>query len=198
MYVFGITGGVGSGKSRVMEYLETTHGARVLLMDNLGHELMAKGAVCYNPILDLFGPEVLAEDGEFDRKAIGAKVFADRELLEKLNAIVHPAVKRRVEQLLEEAMQQGVDFFFMESALILEEKYDSMCDELWFVYAEESVRRDRLKESRGYSEEKIDLILKNQLSEEEFRSHCSFVINNSGDIEETKKQIDERMKQYEI
>lgn len=198
MYIFGITGGVGSGKSRVLEYLESAHRAKVLKMDNLGHELMAKGACCYQPILELFGPEVLKEDGEFDRAVIGTKVFADRELLEKLNAIVHPAVKRTVDERVENAMQQGVDFFFMESALLIEEKYDQMCDELWFIYTEEPVRRARLKETRGYSDKKINLILSNQLSEEEFRSKSHFVINNSGSFEETEAQIDAKMKAYEV
>ncbi len=198
MYLFGITGGVGSGKSRVMEYLEQTYGARVLLMDLLGHELMQQGAPCYEPILKLFGPEVLNEDGSFNRSLIGKLVFADRSLLEQLNAIVHPAVRIRVTELIEEARQQGVKFFFMESALIIEEKYDEMCDELWYVYAEESVRRERLKESRGYSDEKIDLMLKNQLSEEVFRSRSSFVIDNSSSFDHSKEQIDARMRQYEI
>lgn len=196
MVTFGITGGVGSGKSLVMDYLEKAYGARVLLMDNLGHELMKKGAVCYDPILALFGSSVVAEDGEFNRKAIGKIVFSDKEMLEKLNAIVHPAVRRCVEQLVEEARQQGSDFFFMESALILEEKYDAMCDELWYVYAEEAVRRERLKASRGYSDEKIDQMLKNQLSEDEFRSRSNFVINNSGDFEVSKAQIDAKMKEF--
>ncbi|MDO4617715.1 MAG: dephospho-CoA kinase [Lachnospiraceae bacterium] len=198
MYIFGITGQVGAGKSEIIRYLETAHGARVLLMDLLGHELMAKGAPCYEPILALFGADVLLEDGELNRRAIGARAFSDAELLEKLNGIVHPAVKARVDSLLEEAMQQGVDFFFMESALLIEEKYDEICDEVWYVYAEESVRRERLKESRGYSDEKIDLMLHNQLSEEVFRAHASFVIDNNGSPEQFQEQIDARMKQYEI
>lgn len=197
MLVFGITGGVGAGKSQVMQYLETAHGARVLLMDNLGHDLMAKGAVCYDPILQLFGPEVLLENGEFNRKAIGAKVFADRELLEKLNAIVHPAVKKEVIRRVAAAREEGVKCFFMESALLLEEKYDAMCDELWYIYTKEEVRRERLKASRGYSDEKIDQMLNNQASEELYRSHCSFEINNSGNFAETQAQIDARMQKYE-
>ncbi len=198
MYVIGITGGVGAGKSSIMSYLEGQYHGRILLMDNLGHELMAKGAVCYKPILDLFGTDFLKEDGELDRRAIGREVFANEELLEKLNAIVHPAVRLRVDEILEEAMQQGADFFFMESALLLNEKYDENCDEVWYVYAEESVRRERLKESRGYSDEKIDLMIGNQLPDEVFRSRCSFVIDNSGSFDSAREQIDARMKQYEI
>ncbi|MDO4490277.1 MAG: dephospho-CoA kinase [Lachnospiraceae bacterium] len=198
MYVFGITGEVGSGKSTVIEYLQQVHGARVLLMDLLGHEVMARGGICYQEVLDLFGPEFLKEDGELDRKAIGKVVFADQEKLEKLNSIVHPAVRIRVEQLVEEARLQGAEFMFMESALLLEEKYDEMCDELWYVYAKESVRRERLKESRGYSDEKIDQMISNQQSEEMFRSRSNFIIDNSHSFESAKAQIDARMKQYEI
>lgn len=195
MHIFGITGGVGSGKSTVLEYLEQKFGARILLMDLVGHELMAKGAMCYQPILELFGPAVLKEDGEFDRKAIGALVFADKELLEKLNAIVHPAVKTTVIQRIEQAREEGVEFFFMESALLVEEKYDLMCEELWFVYAKEAVRRERLKSSRGYTDEKIDQMLKNQMTEDEYRAKGTFVIDNSGDFLATQLQIDEKMKQ---
>ncbi len=198
MHVFGITGQVGAGKSEIMGYLEEAYGAGILLMDQLGHELMVKGGACYDRILQLFGPEVLLDNGELDRKAIGARGFADRSLLDRLDAIVHPEVRILVRQRMEEAEKQDVTFFFMESALLLEEKYDEICDEVWYVYAEESVRRARLKASRGYSDEKIDLMLKNQLSEEEFRSRCTFVIDNSGSISHAEEQIDARMKQYEI
>ncbi len=198
MHLFGITGEVGAGKSQVMAYLESAWNAEILLMDNIGHEVMAKGAVCYEPILELFGESILLDSGELDRKAIGRLVFADRQLLEKLNAIVHPAVRRAVNERIRQAEKRGVSFFFMESALIFEEKYDEMCDEVWYVYAEESVRRKRLKENRGYSDEKIDLMLKNQLPEEVFRSRCSFLIDNNDSPDHFKKQIDARMKQYEI
>lgn len=84
-----------------------------------------------------------------------------------------------------------VDFFFLEAALLIEEGYDRIVDELWYVYADEEVRRKRLKESRGYSDAKIDHIFHSQLPEEEFRRHCRRVIENNGDLQETCRQIDE-------
>ena len=85
----------------------------------------------------------------------------------------------------------------MEAALLIEEKYDEICDELWYIYADEEVRKERLIEGRGYSEKKVREIMVNQLSEDEFSSHCDFEIDNSGDFEKTKKQLDHRMKRYE-
>ena len=83
-----------------------------------------------------------------------------------------------------------MDFLFIEAALLIECGYDKIVDELWYIYADKEVRRQRLKESRGYSDEKIDNIFKNQLSEDKFRSHCKVVIDNSGTLEDTCKQID--------
>ena len=82
--------------------------------------------------------------------------------------------------------------------MLVEEKYDVICDELWYVYAEEPVRVERLRKSRQYSEEKIRNMMASQLTEEEFRKACCFVLDNSGDFQHTARQIDQRMRQYEI
>ena len=86
---------------------------------------------------------------------------------------------------------------FVEAALLIEDHYDEICDELWYIYADERVRRARLKSDRNYTDERIDGIMENQLSEEEFSEACDFEIDNSGEFEETKKQIDQRMSKYE-
>lgn len=189
MKVIGITGGVGCGKSEVMKYIRDIPGSTLLLMDDLARELMEKGGSCYEPVLELFGPDILAADGEFDRKAIAALVFADKKLLEKLNAITHPRVKEAVKEQIRQAETDGRTYFFLESALMIEEKYNEICDELWYVYADETVRRERLRSSRGYPEEKITAIMANQQPESVFRKYSSFVIDNSGDLANTKKQI---------
>ena len=82
--------------------------------------------------------------------------------------------------------------------MLIEDKYDEICDELWYIYADENVRMHRLMKNRGYSVEKIRGILANQLSEEEFESHCDFEIDNSGDFQDTVRQIEQRMRMYEI
>ena len=84
----------------------------------------------------------------------------------------------------------GIKLFVLEAALLIEEKYDEILDELWYIYTDDAVRAARLMESRGYSEDKIRSIMRQQLSDEEFRAHCRVVIDNSGRPEDTQKQID--------
>ena len=88
---------------------------------------------------------------------------------------------------------QKHDFFFIEAALLIENGFGRIVDEMWYIYCPEAIRRQRLKESRGYSDEKIDSIMRAQLSEEEFRKGSDFVIDNGGTPEETKKQIREHI-----
>ena len=198
MRVIGITGGVGAGKSEVIGYIEKQYRAPVLLADDIGHDLMHSQGACYRAVIDLFGKEILTEDGEPDRKRIADLVFRDPQLLEQLNAVIHPAVRKEILHRIEDRRKEKDAFFFLESAILIEEKYDEICDELWYVYAGESVREARLKESRHYSEQKIRDVMCRQLPEAVFRRKCDFVIDNSADFSETAHQIDERMKQYEV
>ena len=197
MRVIGVTGGVGSGKSAVLNYIEAHFDARIVKADEVGHMLMMPWGKCFDPVVQLFGDWVVREDGSLDRQAIAQIVFKDPEMLKKLNAVIHPEVKKYIVKEIERSRKEETEFFFIEAALLLEEKYDEICDELWYVYAGEAVRRERLKKSRGYSDEKIDGMLASQLPEEEFRKHCCFVLDNSGDFSDTAKQLEQRMKIYE-
>ena len=194
MKLIGITGGVGAGKSQVLSYLASRCRCRILLADEVGNEVKLPGQPCYEQLVELLGKDVLAEDGTIDRGRMAEKIFADAGLLSRVNGIIHPAVRVYILQEVEKERSLGnVDFFFLEAALLIEEGYDRVVDELWYIYADEEVRRGRLKESRGYSDAKIDRIFRSQLSEEEFRSHCQRVIENNGDLQETCRQIDDML-----
>lgn len=194
MKVIGITGGVGAGKSTLLKYLAEEYGAFVLQADTAGHELMRQGRACYEPIVRLFGKEILKENGEIDRKKVGALVFSNGRLLKKLNAIIHPQVKRYIRETMEQKRKDGTALFVLEAALLLEEEYDAICDEVWYIYADEKERRRRLKAERGYSDEKIDGILANQLTEAEFERRCDCRIENNGNLDVTYGQIRERIR----
>ena len=183
MKVIGITGGVGAGKSTVLSYLSKRKGAQVVQADLVGHEVMAPGGPCCGPILKLFGERVQRKDGSIDRAKVAAVVFADKGKLEALNKIVHPAVKKEILSRITQSREQGYSYFFLEVALLFEDHYDAICDDLWYIYADESVRRQRLMSSRGYSKEKIDGIFSNQMADDFFRSHCNYVVENNGDLE---------------
>lgn len=191
MKVIGITGGVGSGKSAVLTYLNTKYGAAICQLDDVAKKLQKKGSRCYQSIIEAFGEQILAPSGELDRKALGKIVFQNEEQLQKLNAIVHPEVKRVVQEEIAKREEELNPLFVIEAALLPTAGYEKICDEMWYIYTEESVRRERLKCSRGYTEEEITNMMRSQPEEFVFRQLCDVVLDNSGSFEETKKQIGE-------
>lgn len=194
MKVIGITGGVGAGKSEILSYLKEHCNCRIVMADRLAEELEQPGQDCYNQLLALFGSSILQEDGRIDRKKMAVWIFADKSLLEAVNAMIHPAVKQAILQIIRDEKEAArLDYLFIEAALLIEDGYAEIVDELWYIHTEEKVRRQRLKASRGYTDEKIDSILREQLSEEEFYRHCHFVIENSGSLESVYEQLDKKL-----
>ena len=191
MLFVGITGGVGAGKSEILNYLGRHHGTRVMLADEIAHELMEPGTECFEKLAELFRNEdIFQEDGHFDRKKLASVIFADEEKRNLLNGIVHPAVKEYVCEQVQAEREGGVrKLLVLEAALLIEEHYDEICDELWYVYVEDSIRRKRLKYARGYEDSKVDQIFEAQLPKDLFMRHCDRVIDNSGQFEETKIQL---------
>ena len=195
MRFIGITGGVGAGKSEILSYLGKKNGVRVMLADEIAHELMEAGSDCYKSLRQTFNDEdIWNSDGSFNREKLAKVIFSDKIKRDIMNSIVHPAVKEYVIRQQEYEKERGeLSLLVLEAALLIEEHYDKICDELWYIYTSEENRRDRLKASRGYSDEKIDNILKSQLSEEEYRKYCAVVIDNNGSVEAAFEQIDKAL-----
>ena len=162
MKIIGITGGVGSGKSEILNILKNDYQAKVIQSDHVAHELMVPGAKSYDAIVQAFGNEILNEDQTINRPILGEIVFHDETKLSLLNSITHKNV---------------------------DEEILSRIDQLWYIYTREEVRYQRVKASRGYSDEKIKQMIEKQQKEEEFKSMASNIIDNSGDLEDTKAQI---------
>lgn len=195
MRFIGITGGVGAGKSEILSYLGKKTGVRVMLADEIAHELMEAGTDCYKCLRQTFNDEdIWNSDGSFNREKLAKVIFSDKIKRDIMNSIVHPAVKEYVITQQEYEKERGeLSLLVLEAALLIEEHYDKICDELWYIYTSEENRRDRLKASRGYSDEKIDNIFKSQLSEEEYRKYCAVVIDNNGSVEAAFEQIDKAL-----
>lgn len=190
MKAIGITGGIGAGKSEVLSILKECSNCRILLADELAKQLEGRNNVCYTPLIELLGRDILDGDEQINPKAMADKIFSDKNLLDKVNEIIHPAVKNKIlEELDYEEKRGAIDYFFLEAALLIEDGYDLILDEIWYIYASEETRRKRLKESRGYSDAKIDKILSKQLKDETFRRYCKVVINNDGNVLDTREQI---------
>lgn len=193
MKIVGITGGVGSGKSEILTYIGQHFDATVVKADEVAHLLMSPGQPCYPEIIRQFGSAVARKDMSIDRKRLAEVVYGDAGQLKKLNGIVHPEVKKYILRAIERERRNETEYFFIEAALLLEDNYDAICGELWYIYADEDARRERLKLSRGYTDERISEIMANQLSEDEFSERCDFEIDNSGDFAQTIEQINQRM-----
>jgi dephospho-CoA kinase len=194
MLIIGVTGGMGAGKSRVLAYLENKWNARTVRLDDISRELLAKNGLCYEETIRIFGERIVKPDGNLDRALIAKRIYEDSELRDRLNALVHPAVKAQVRWIAEEMRQLDAGILVIEAALLIEGGYKEICDELWYIYADEKVRRERLKESRGYTDERIDGTFATQLTDEAFRSRVDFVIDNSGSFEDAARVIDQRIR----
>ena len=182
MKIIGITGGVGSGKSMVLEYLHERYGVPVIQADLVGHEVMEPGFPAYDRIRSEFGDGILDADGRIDRKKLGGIVFADQARLQILNSIIHPEVKTEILRRLRTYEEEGYVYAAVEAALFLEENYGAFCDETWYIDTSEEIRR-------------IDQILRAQLGREEYLARCQVVIKNNGTARELKDRIDKRMRQ---
>ncbi|WWR17211.1 dephospho-CoA kinase [Lachnospiraceae bacterium JLR.KK008] len=194
MRVIGITGGVGAGKTRILHYLKRRYRCRILLADDAAKMLQEPGQPCYEQIVSLLGKDIAGKDGRIRKEKMAEKIFHDGGLLAAVNAIVHPAVKTYILQEIErERRKAETDFFFLEAALLLECGYEEIAEEIWYVYADEDVRRRRLKAGRKYTDEKIDSIFRSQLPDRTYRERCGFVIDNSGEAGYAYEQIDKKM-----
>ena len=199
MLVIGITGGVGSGKSRVLEYLQKHCNCRIVLADDVGNKVKEPGQKCYEKLVELLGTGILNEDKSINRGKMAEIIFSDEEILSKVNRIIHPAVEEYILNEMEhERRNQKTDVFFLEAALLIETGYLQYLDELWYIYCNKEARISRLKMSRQYSEEKIEQIMNSQLSEEEFRRYADVILDNSYEFDATKTAIQEECERLNI
>ncbi len=193
MYVIGLTGGVGSGKTVAAGRLADIADAELLIADDLGHLVMEKGKRGYQEIVGTFGSNILDGQGEIDRRKLSELVFGDSEQLEKLNRIIHPAVKSYLKDYIDKRRaQEGI--LVLETAIMFETGCDELCDEVWYVYVPPEIRIERLAAGRGYPEEKSQAIMERQLAEDEFRKRCRHELWNGGSLEELEEGIKKLLK----
>ena len=197
MITIGITGGVGAGKSTVLDFLAEKYQAYVMKADEIGHLVMEPGQECYEPVIALFGKQIIKDDKTIDRRQVSDVVFSHPDMLERLNEIIHPPVKRYIRRQLELKRQQGQKICVVEAALLLEDHYQEFCDTIWYIHTDQEIRIRRLMENRGYTREKSISIIASQAPEEFFRANADYVVVNNTDLKETWQQIEEGIRKYE-
>ena len=151
---------------------------------------MKPGAINYNGIVDKFGTGILLENGEIDRKKLGAIVFGNQDNLAALNQITHPNIIKEIQNRISNYLSDDkVSFVCLESAILLDTNLHELCDTIWYIYAREDIRIERLIAGRGYTEEYCKTVMAKQKNESMYREKSDVVIDNSGNMEETREHI---------
>ncbi len=190
MKVIGLTGGIGSGKSTVSQFLAEL-GAVILNADEVGHEAFKPDTEIWRQVVAAFGRQSLAPDGNIDRKKLGNIVFGNPESLSRLNQIMHPRMYAQVKAQLEEYRRQGVAVAVLEAPLLIEAGWTSLVDEVWVTTAPEATVLKRLEERTGLSQAESLARIRSQLSSEERVRHADVVINTDCDLDELKSKVKE-------
>jgi len=185
LYLIGLTGNIGTGKSTVLRMLEQL-GARVIDADRLAHEVMEPDTPVWRDVVESFGPGVVAADGRIDRAALARIVFDDPVALQRLEAIVHPAVGARIAQALAEATEPVV---VIEAIKLIEAGLHERADAVWIVTCRSEQQVQRLTEGRGFSEEEVRRRMEVQPPIEPKLPLADVVIDNSGTVEKTWQQV---------
>ena len=190
MFVIGLTGSIGTGKSEAARQLEAL-GASIISADEVGHEAYTPNTEAWEQVIAAFGDDILQDDGDIDRRKLGAIVFSDPSQLEKLNQIMHPRMARMVADKIEVLRDQGVNVVVVEAALLFEAGWDTLVEEVWVTDSPEHIVIGRLKERNGLSEEEAKKRINSQMGRAERIERSDFVINNSGDMADLGSAIKE-------
>ena len=188
-YVIGLTGGIGCGKTMILDYLKTEYDSYVIEADKIGHQILDYNTEGYDKVIKAFGDNIVNYENAIpyiDRKILGNIVFNDKNKLELLNSITHPLIHKTIEMHISNCPKQLI---IIEAALMLDTSLRTLCDTLWYVYADEGIRLNRLQEYRNIDKEKALQIMTNQPTDEDFRNSCQVIIDNSFDKENTYEQI---------
>ncbi len=180
--VYGVTGGIGAGKSEILRYISAHYDCRVLKADEVGRELMRKGRSVYKALVQGFGPEILLPDGEIDRTKLAEWIFSDPALQKKANEIEHQTIRDSIIRRIRRTKERHV---FLEAALLKEGNLIPLCQEVIVVTADREVRVERLMASRGYTREKSLRVMDGQLQSEEFLRLADHVIDTGGSLPES-------------
>ena len=189
MYRIGLTGSIATGKSTVTNMLKEL-GAFVIDCDKTARDVVAPGTRGLAKIEAAFGKDAVAADGSMDRVYIGDLVFRNPEMKKRLENILFPLIFEALdEELLRLEREGATPVVFLDMPLLYEVKYASYVDEVWLVYVPFEVQLSRLMKRNGYTKEEALLRIHSQISVDKKKSLAQQVIDNSGTLEDTKKQV---------
>ena len=199
MKIIGITGGIGGGKSTILNFISSHYIAEIYYADEIARELELPGTIVYDRLVSIFGNDILENDFDhaIDKKKFAHAIYSDKESLDKANMIIHPAVENYLNEKMRAAVKQHeTELFFVEAALLIENGYNDIVDEMWYIYADDETRIERLMKDRGYTRKKAISIMESQLSDKDFRDNSDVIIDNSGKLEDALEQVKARLEGF--
>jgi dephospho-CoA kinase len=191
-YKVGLTGGIGSGKSTVAQAFAAL-GVPTLSADAIAHELSGKNQPGYLKIVEVFGTDILKPDGELDRKALGDMIFSNRAQKAKLESILHPMIMQALHQ---QADALDAPYCILDIPLLINTAERERVNRILVVHCEQKERVARIQKRNGWPVEKIDKVMRNQVSDQELLEAADDVLDNDGDIAALREQVADLHRKY--
>jgi dephospho-CoA kinase len=189
MFVIGLTGGIGTGKTQVSNILKSL-GATAINADQVGHEAYLPHTDTWREVVAAFGEDILDSDEQIVRAKLGAIVFSDPAHLQKLNSIVHPRIYDMISDRIESLSGNGVEVAVVEAALLIEANWTPLADEVWVVTSPRETVLSRLL-ARGMTPERAESIIESQMPQDEREEYADAVIDNDSGLPELEKAVRE-------
>lgn len=193
--IIGLTGGIASGKSTIAKWL-IENGYTVIDADISARKVVEPNQEAYRKIIEEFGQKIVSNTGIIDRTKLGAIVFGSEAERKKLNRIVHPAVRKDMIEQQEEALKNGAKTVVLDIPLLFESKLQWMVEKIIVVYIDKEEQLKRLMARNDYTEAEASARITSQLPLDEKRKQADAIIDNSGSIEESYKQMQSLMKEW--
>lgn len=190
MKIIGLTGGIASGKSTVSN-IAHNRGIPIIDADKIAREIVQIGKPAFREIVDYFGTQVIADDGNLDRKILGKIVFHDHSKLHKLNDITHPRIMNEIKNRIEKLKKRKEPMVIIDAALLIEMNMRELVDVIWLVITPEALQTKRLTERDQLTESEALERIKSQMSTDEKLKYADAIINNDGDLEQLKSNVNE-------
>ena len=188
MFVIGLIGGIGSGKSSVSAILNSL-GVDVIDADKVGHEAYTPNSEGWRKVISAFGQDIVGPENEIDRKKLGSIVFSDPSEMEKLNKLMHPIIHNLVEGKIKNLADQGINVVALEAAILIEANWQNLTHEIWLAKANREVVIERVQLRNNFSREEIIKRIESQMSNNDREKHADIVIDNDGTIEQLEETV---------
>ena len=196
MVIIGLTGGIGSGKSTVSEYLSKNMGLTIIDADQIARDVTRPGQETLLKLREAFGSEIINDDGTLDRRKLAGIAFQSDEKKKLLEKITHSAIREEINCRLRTSAAKHENAVVLDVPLLMESGIDGLCDTVWVVTTAKDVRIERISARDGITKEEINARINAQISDRERFARADEIIDNSGDKEALYREIERLIKKY--